>query len=181
MIETLRITVSEIADIGHARRRAIDFCNTLMIPFSEEDRGNVAILVTELTTNIKKHAESGQIIMHPIYIGDKTGLQLFAIDHGPGFPAGTHFLQDGTSTVGTLGIGLGGIQRISKNFDFITIPGLGVILACQYWPSHFWKEDLFGQIEIGGINVPIPNEELSGDCWTIEPLGNRYRVFLADG
>ncbi|WP_304244063.1 SpoIIE family protein phosphatase, partial [Gracilinema caldarium] len=47
--------------------------------------------------------------------------------------------------------------------------------------SHFWKEDLFGQIEIGGINVPIPNEELSGDCWTIEPLGNRYRVFLADG
>ncbi|MCP5916812.1 anti-sigma regulatory factor, partial [Klebsiella pneumoniae] len=73
--------------------------------FDETLTGKISIVVTELATNIVKHAVSGEIILIE---GDQT-LHILAIDRGPGMKNFENSLQDGTSTGGTAGNGLGAI------------------------------------------------------------------------
>jgi anti-sigma regulatory factor (Ser/Thr protein kinase) len=181
MIETLRIRVEDSSAVGHARRQINEFCRDLLLPFSEEDLGNIALLSTELGTNLVKHAGSGELVVHPLRLHEAVGLQILAIDHGPGFKEGYNKLEEGKSSAGTLGYGLGGIRRIAKVFDFISLQGKGVILVCQYWPAAMQIMVDAWDLPFGGVNVPKPGETVSGDCWTIEMVGDRYRIFFADG
>ena len=49
---------------GEARRTATRLVGE--IGFDETDTGNVAIIVTELATNLLKHATGGEILLRPI-------------------------------------------------------------------------------------------------------------------
>jgi anti-sigma regulatory factor (Ser/Thr protein kinase) len=181
MIETLRLRIEDSSSVGHARRKTIEFCKSLLLPFSEEDLGNIALVITELGTNIIKYAEKGDLVIHPLRLQEAVGLQILSIDHGPGFSTEYDVYEEGKSSAGTLGFGLSGIRRISKVFDYISINGLGVILVCQYWPASMQHIiDTWG-LDCGGINVPKPGEPVSGDCWSIEKIGDKYRVLLVDG
>src|ERR1700683_3506533 len=98
--------VSRIVDetgIGEARRAAIAMARGT--GFSETDAGRVAIAVTEAAANVMKHGEGGEIILRPI----PAGIEMLAIDKGPGIANLPDAMQDGRSTAGTAGIGLGAI------------------------------------------------------------------------
>lgn len=181
MIETLRIRIEDSSSVGYARRQINEFCHSLLLPFNETDLGNIALLVTELGTNLVKHAGEGELVVHPLRVNEAVGIQILAIDHGPGFKEGFQRLQEGKSSSGTLGFGLGGIQRIAKVFDFISFPDQGVILVCQYWPPSMQGMLDTWELSFGGLNVPKPGETVSGDCWTLDMVGDRYRIFFADG
>lgn len=181
MIETLRIRIDDSSAVGYARRQINEFCRNLVLPFSDLDLGNIALLSTELGTNLVKHAGSGELVVHPLRIHDAVGLQILAIDHGPGFKTGYESPEEGKSSTGTLGYGLGGIRRIARVFDIISIKGEGVVLLCQYWPPTMQGVlDAF-DLSFGGVNAPKPGETVSGDSWTIEMVGDRYRIFFAYG
>ena len=87
-------------------------------------------------------------------------------------------MRDGTSTAGTPGTGLGAIERLASVFDIYSAPGAGIALLARVWPTPPPPEE---DVAIGGLSVPRPGEQVSGDCWTISTVPGCTRVFVADG
>jgi len=70
------IRVSEQSQVAEARREALAQANRL--GFDEEDAGRVALVATELATNLVKHVRGGGEILAGIYDDTSgTGVELF--------------------------------------------------------------------------------------------------------
>ena len=96
----------------------------------------LAIVAAELTSNLVKHAQEGVLLLRPARTGDVAGVELIAIDSGPGMADLTVSSRDGHSTTGTLGIGLGAIARQASWYDAWSRPGRGTVLAVQVWATE---------------------------------------------
>ncbi len=83
---------------------------------NKTDCSNAAIVATELATNIFRYAPGGEILLRSLKHGDTVGVEIMAIDRGPGMDV-AHCLEDGNSSGGTAGQGLGAVQRLSAEFD----------------------------------------------------------------
>lgn len=166
------IRISHPSDIAEARRR----CLVLTHPAGSPDdyASRVATVVTELGTNILKHAENGRIFVRSM---DDTGVQLVAADQGPGIKDVTRALQDGYSTSGTMGSGLGSVGRLSDQFTIFSDPRGTVVVA----EVRHKKTLAAPSFTAGAAYIPAPGESVSGDAWAIRDLGHTVRVFLIDG
>ncbi|MCX6071808.1 MAG: ATP-binding protein, partial [Chloroflexi bacterium] len=54
-------------------------------------------------------------------------------DHGPGIPDMALAMQDGFSTAGGLGLGLGGAKRLVTEFAIHSQPGEGTRVSVTRW------------------------------------------------
>ncbi|KEZ96502.1 transcriptional regulator, partial [Xanthomonas vasicola pv. vasculorum NCPPB 895] len=96
---TRSFRVDETSQVGQARREATALAQTLA--FDEASCGRVALVATELATNMVKHGRGGGLQLSTVAARDGgTGVELCAIDDGPGF-ALADGLRDGYSTAGT--------------------------------------------------------------------------------
>ena len=77
--------------------------------------GDVAIVVTELATNLLKHAGGGHSLASHRDDGDGAGLELLALDRGSGMTDVGRCMDDGYSTAGSPGTGLGAIARLADD------------------------------------------------------------------
>jgi len=167
------------ADVGELRRRATAFCRSA--GFDEESLGRVAIVCTELANNIVRHAgSSGQVILRQITETAVPGIDIVALDTGSGMSNVERSLQDGYSTAGTCGNGLGAVQRLSDLFDIDARPRHGTAVICRIWsrphpdlpPSPFIT---------GAFRLPASREEVCGDTWAIDQTDGRLCGLLCDG
>ncbi|HVI10982.1 MAG TPA: anti-sigma regulatory factor, partial [Candidatus Binatia bacterium] len=118
--------LTEVVDASHAgeaRRVAVECAAS--IGMNENECGKIAIAVTEMSTNLIKHAERGKILCESVGENGARGLRVLAIDKGPGIQNISAALQDGYSTYGSNGSGLGAIRRLSTAFDLYSAPGIG--------------------------------------------------------
>src|SRR6185369_2496034 len=99
------IEVRDASHAGEARRQAVACAEE--IGLNQSERGAVAIVVTEMTTNVVKHAAQGSIVISKIGGSESTGMRVLALDKGSGIRNMSDALQDGHSTVGSMGTGLG--------------------------------------------------------------------------
>ncbi|MBK1735404.1 hypothetical protein CKO15_08925 [Halorhodospira abdelmalekii] len=90
------------------------------VGFSAGRRQDIALVASELVTNIRKHADGHGVVQ--VWLQPGPTIDLVAIDHGPGILRLEEALQDGYSTTRTLGKGLGSIVRLSDHSDFYTHP-----------------------------------------------------------
>ena len=97
--------------------------------------GQLALAVTEAASNLHKHAEQGSLLLCVNRDGPQPGIDLVTIDAGPGVRDVTAALRDGHSTAGTLGIGLGAIQRLADFADLYSRPGHGTSLVARFLPA----------------------------------------------
>ncbi|MGK5737442.1 SpoIIE family protein phosphatase [Micromonospora sp. URMC 103] len=137
---------------------------------------DLAIVAAELTSNLAKHAVDGALLLRPVRRQREAGVELVAVDSGPGMADLSVSSRDGHSTVGTLGIGLGAIVRQASWFDGYSLPGRGTVLAVQVWPS--------GPDETpwaGGLTRPLGGESVSGDGYAVRVAEGRRQVLVADG
>src|SRR5690242_14103747 len=74
--------LAEATDAAAARRAVVHYAE--QIGMAESERSNVAISVTEMATNVIKHASRGKIIACPIQKNGFSGLRILALDKGPG-------------------------------------------------------------------------------------------------
>ena len=152
---------------------------TRALGFDSTRAGRAAIVVTEAVTNMMKHAQGGTFVAQPACFGGSLGIEMFAIDSGPGMSDFEASAIDGHSTIGTCGTGLGAIRRQSDEFDFYTRRGAGTILRSLVWsgtpPSGECGYD------VGSLCVAKPGETECGDAcgWEIGPDGATF--LLADG
>ena len=107
----IRLRVDDPSGVAPARRAAERLAADL--GFDEEARGKVAIVVTELTTNLLRHAGNGEVIVRAA--GAAHSVDVVAWDTGPGIPNLGRARGDGFSTAGGSGTGLGAVERLSAD------------------------------------------------------------------
>jgi anti-sigma regulatory factor (Ser/Thr protein kinase) len=170
------VPVREATDVASARRIVAHLAGKAN--FSGDDAGALAIVVTEASTNLIKHGGGGDLIVRDISNGAGPLVEVIAIDNGPGMSSVPRCFEDGYSTAGSPGTGLGALARLSRFHDIYSIPGKGTVLLAQVGAR---AADSGGWLRIAAINVPYPGEEISGDAWAIHASPTRTRLILADG
>jgi len=174
--EYARLRIGDASAVGEARRRSADLARSLGM--GDVDAGRLALVVTEAATNLVKHAKGGEIFLRALQRSGAAGVDMLAIDSGPGIRSVAEALQDGFSTGGTPGTGLGAIARAASHFDLYSSSAGAVVLA-QIWPADMvWPPDAF---VIGGITVPHPGESVSGDAWAVQCGAEGAWVLVVDG
>lgn len=116
------------ADASDARRRAKVMALTL--GFDTISSEEIAITVSELTSNLLKHAQGGTLILTSFTEGAASGLIFETFDHGQGIRDIERAFTDGFSTKGSLGYGLGTINRLMDQVTIESEPGKGTHVRC---------------------------------------------------
>ncbi|MCK6548577.1 ATP-binding protein [Myxococcota bacterium] len=173
------LPISEASDIGEARRVAARLTSSL--GFDATDAGRVALVVTEAATNIVKHAGKGELLLGRS-AGSPPGIEVLALDRGPGMSDVARCLVDGYSTAGSAGTGLGAITRIAAACDVHSLAGRGtVLLATVLRRNDVARPPPKSGLVVGAVRVAAPGELACGDDWAITERGDRTTLLLADG
>ncbi|MCP1156452.1 MULTISPECIES: anti-sigma regulatory factor [Bacillus] len=101
--------------------------------FGTVDQARITTAISELARNIYLYAGQGQICIEKIYDGGKAGLQIVAVDSGPGISDMRQVMEDGFSTSGGLGAGLPGVKRLMDEFYINSSPGDGTDIRATKW------------------------------------------------
>ena len=88
---------------------------------------------SELARNVLVHGGGGTMTMHDVVRDGKPGLQLDFEDEGPGIADVRQALRDGFSTANSLGLGLGGAQRLVQHFEIFPRSGAGTHVRIAQW------------------------------------------------
>lgn len=169
--------LQDISSVAVVRRAGAVLARELK--FDETRTGQLALVITEAATNILKHADDGQILLRAIYQGNHHGIEVLVIDKGPGIENFDWHAEDGNSTAGTYGIGLGALRRLSQDFDIYTQPGKGTVIWMLLWATAEKPTSLPWQI--GAVCVPLKGEEVSGDNWAVAMHEHKLTLIVADG
>lgn len=175
------IRVAEPSQIGEVRRRAQRLA--VNAGFSPEHGGRVAIVASELATNLVKYAPGGDVLLRTyqwLIAGCfESGVELISVDRGPGIANVAQALEDGFSVGRTPGNGLGAVRRLATEFDiYSTRPGGTVVFAQIGQPNHRATGSRF---QWGAISRPAPREQLCGDTWRVSERDGELALMVADG
>jgi len=150
----VKIEIKEEYDIVTARVSAKEEARKL--GFGIVDQTRIATAVSELARNIVDYAGEGVIEINivdkkgvvggsgsgssegrggdnDIGRGGCLGLEIIAVDNGPGIEDIEKALEDGYSTGGGLGIGLGGVRRLMDEFEIQSKVGEGTKVRVVKW------------------------------------------------
>lgn len=127
----LRIPVQGEEDVVVARQEARKFASELGLNATESTY--VVTAISELARNIFVYAREGEIVLTAVAEGPKRGVAVLARDDGPGIDDIRQAMQDGYSTSGGLGMGLGGARRLMDEFDITSKPGEGTTISAVKW------------------------------------------------
>jgi anti-sigma regulatory factor (Ser/Thr protein kinase) len=176
----VNISIDESSKTADARRTAREMA--LALGMDENSAEHVALVVTEVCTNLLKHASGGQILLQATTEESDAApfLELLAVDQGPGMDNLDQCLRDGFSTASSPGQGLGAIQRMSKQSDIYTLPGKGTVILAR-WPLSRNGATPPKIIRIGAVNVSKPGEDVCGDSWGSARDGQDLVILVADG
>jgi anti-sigma regulatory factor (Ser/Thr protein kinase) len=169
--------IEDRSQIGNARRAAAEMA--ALLEFDDTQAGRVGLTINESGTNILKHAGRGRLLLRGIECDGIGGIEVIALDRGPGIADVNASLRDGHSTSGTLGGGLGALSRVSSDFQLYTQPGKGTALRMELWSRPIPERT--PPIEFGGLCLAKPGEPVSGDGWTVEIYRDQLSVLVADG
>lgn len=169
--------IEEASALYTARRQAADMAHRA--GFCEVATGRVALVVTEAASNILKHGVRGEIMIRVVTHGSEKGIEILALDRGPGMKNLEASMHDGVSTAGSYGVGLGAISRLANDFDIYTAPGKGTAVWMLLWRDQ--KQTRRFKWEIGCVCLPIPSELECGDTWAAVESAHGLSVMVADG
>ena len=151
--------------------------------FTEEESGKINIIVSELCTNLIRHANGGEILFKAIEENGTTqGVEILSIDKGVGMKYPEKMLVDGVSTFGSSGEGLGAIKRLSHEFDIYSIPRSGTIVLSRFFKKvKKERHPETRKLKIAGVTVAKAGQALSGDAWALIEKSGGILVMAADG
>ncbi|POR42195.1 ATP-binding SpoIIE family protein phosphatase [Methylobacterium sp. V23] len=175
-----RVTVTEASQVAEARRLAVAVAQA--IGFDETSAGRVALVVTELATNIVKYGVPGEVLVGTYEDGTGSGVEVLALDKGPGFSDLGCAMRDGHSTGGSAGEGLGAVRRLSDAFDIASRPGAGTaVLARLSSVRATVKVPSDAPPTYGAVTVALKGEVANGDGYAIRERADGWTVMVADG
>lgn len=150
--------------------------------FTEKQVASIDIIVSELTSNLIKHAGSGEILYRTTESDSGSIFEVICIDRGPGMSDPDRMMVDGVSTSGTLGQGLGAISRLSTRSQIYSTRGVGTVVYSMVSSITAKKvRSLNPQVEVKGLCVSKPRESSCGDGYEVLRGNSATKVFLGDG
>jgi serine/threonine-protein kinase RsbT len=127
-----RLAIEQEKDIAIARLEA--WSESVRLGLSKFTSVKVATAVSELARNIVFYAGRGTVELRTVRDDRGTGLQIVAIDQGPGIDAGK--LQEiwgGTyKSQRGMGKGLVAVKKLVDEFSLDTTPGRGTTVVCLF-------------------------------------------------
>lgn len=158
--------------------------------FSEPRRGNMALVALELVTNLVKHAGGRGALQ--IWEQPDGVLDLLSFDYGPGMDDIPLAQQDGYSTKGTLGKGLGTMRRLSDQFAIYSLKQdggknehwHGTAVWCRFrlkGHSEAQARDGESPWEAGMFVRSLANDRYNGDHVFLDAHEDQVRLLHVDG
>ena len=108
---------------------------SISVGFSLVDQTKIVTAASELARNTLIHGGGGELKSFLLQEGNRKGLCLIFDDQGPGIPDIEKALQDGYTTKGGMGLGLGGSKRLSNEFELKTEVGKGTSIKIIRWKA----------------------------------------------
>lgn len=179
-VEPKYLVISNSAEVIAIRRIAKDMAHDM--GFDEATRTEISLVVSELASNIIKYAQRGIITLTPICHKQREGLMIEAEDDGEGFNEQTA-MEDGVSTLGTLGVGLGAVNRLMDEFDILQREDhTGTRIVCKRWLHD--NSNIAGKhcpFDFGIISRPKLGETANGDSYVIKQTKAGSLIAVIDG
>lgn len=173
------LSVEDASAVAACRNAALTLAGRLGFPAARI--GEVALAVTEAASNLHKHARQGAVWLSVNRDAEPPGIDLVTIDAGPGLADVRAALRDGHSTAGTLGIGLGAIQRLADFCDLYSGPGARTALAARFRPVRPPAGAPSPATRWAGLVRPITGEVECGDGYGAIRVGGTVTAVLCDG
>lgn len=184
--------VRDISQVGAVRREITQMADRA--GFNEADQGRVALVVTELATNLVKHAGGGAMLAAENMVADALCIDCASLDTGPGIDSLARSLADGFSTAGSQGTGMGAILRQSTLLDIYSRPGGGTVVFARLGqgrppfmqssvsPALYHRSASAPFVPLwGAVAVPYPGETFCGDGWHVRERADGLICLVADG
>jgi anti-sigma regulatory factor (Ser/Thr protein kinase) len=176
-LEQICVPVTESSQPAAARRAAAALAQAA--GFDEQAGGHLALVVTELATNLVKHAKGGELLMRRLGAEGADGVEVLSLDKGPGMSNLALSLGDGYSTTGTPGTGLGAVRRIASEFDVYSQPEKGTAVVARLFAQR--RENQPHVQSLGVVRQAKPGEAVCGDSWIARWFADGWLCAVADG
>jgi anti-sigma regulatory factor (Ser/Thr protein kinase) len=188
------IHLANDGDIGQARR-SVRRC-AAGVGFNERQVAEIEIAINELGTNAVKFARgTGQLYFSKAEESiEEDGIELIYLDKGPGIEDVSTAIEDGFTTAGTMGAGLGAIKRMADEFYIYS----SVERPTRRLPLHgrtttgtaiVFRKRLSDKREAeqqsrdvwGGFTRPAAGSDANGDAYLIKQDEDRLLAAIIDG
>ncbi|MES2956584.1 MAG: SpoIIE family protein phosphatase [Pseudomonadota bacterium] len=182
MIPHLACPVHEPSQVGDARRQAARMATGL--GFDDLALGRLALVVTELATNLVRHAKEGLLLIGVYSQAEVPTIEVICVDRGPGIRDISDSVTDGVSTAGTSGTGLGAVKRLSSQFLIFSKADCATVVVARMTADNSSLNSVQHQdlaLTYAGICVSAPGETVSGDSWACRRTGANASLVIADG
>lgn len=169
------IAIDHSCQVGYARREAMAEARAAGLTAEQVER--VGLVCTEMASNIHRHAAgAGQVVLRRL--SEAQGIELLALDLGPGLDAG-QLMADSRSTIaGSLGTGLGAIRRLSDVFDLYVGRSGGTALLSQVFGTAPERRPGWS---FGVVSLPLADNPVCGDGWGIAWDQREAVLMVVDG
>jgi len=140
-----KYVVVDWVDVLHVQKRVLQFAEEL--GFSKREAGELAIVASELTSNILKYGVRGTLEAERFSDARGAGMTIIATDRGPPFHDLEAAFRDGWSDRGPIdpmdmlkrkgiGGGLGAISRLTHSFRIEPLPKGKEVHVVKYLKSR---------------------------------------------
>lgn len=97
---------------------------------SKSQQTKLVVSIMELTRNIVFYAGKGELFIKSI---PSYGIEIIAIDQGPGIPNLDQILNNSVPSKTGLGLGLSGVKRLMDEFEITSTVHLGTKVRAVKW------------------------------------------------
>jgi anti-sigma regulatory factor (Ser/Thr protein kinase) len=194
MKEYESVALVEETQIGQARR-ALRRC-AAELEFSERQLAELDIAVKEIGSNAIKFGRStGQIYFTATDTElDPPGVEILYVDKGPGIEDTALAIEDGYTTSGSMGAGLGAVKRMADEFHIYSQVHSstrrlsmyertthGTTIAVRKYVAGDREQVSNGRARWGVFTRPQAGEESNGDGYLVKRIETRQLVAIIDG
>ncbi len=177
--EPVVVGVVNAADVQRANAVTARFART--VGFSSTEIDELTLVVSELASNLVRHAGGGTLKLTGMQAGGRRGMQIESEDVGPGIADIELALEDGYSTAGGLGNGLGTVHRLMDQLEFRPRPHAGLHIVCQRWVRPVSDSLTAPWLEFGAATRAYRLGPENGDAFVIKQWEGGALAGVIDG
>jgi len=166
-----RLSINQPMDVSRLRQQVLDAARA--VGMSEQEQEELCIVASELGTNVLKHASAGSATVEGLT--DQRKVAIVTRNPTDRLDAGDVF-DDGHSTSGTLGIGLGAVRRLCNAVNLTIEDGEFIVRATK---RHATDSPSF--IETSVLSRPLPGFQENGDGYYIKARSDSVLLAVIDG
>ena len=170
------VRLDDSSAAGTARRTGEALAGQLGLPAGRV--AEIGLALTEIATNVHRHGNGGSLLLRAVRHGETAALEVVALDAGPGMFDVAASRRDGHTTGGTLGIGMGAVDRLADSVEISSQPERGTVVVARFEGD---RRRPVVQGPAAGITRAIAGETVCGDAYAFRREGDRTLMMVADG